>query len=106
MGERKTIWNQFVERRAEWIGGILEEMESGFPETSQAVTTITDICLEPNGGSLFFWVKGEDFNCGFDVGHGGVGAGEDGWITFYGFGGHKWRIKKKEDRDDELQDGG
>lgn len=99
-GRDYPLWSQFVERKEQWIGGILEDSGDsmdrvlGF-ETSR--TTITDITLEPNGDtSAFFSVGGADFSCGFDVGYGGITAGEPGWMTFSGYGGHSWRIKEAE----------
>ena len=59
-------------------------------------TKIIDITLEPNGkDSAFFSVIGENYACGFDVEVGGIIGGKEGWLTFSGYGGHKWRIKKK-----------
>ena len=97
-GKEYPLWSQFVERKDEWIGGKLvdsgdshDRMFSG--NESPASTKITDIQLIPNGKeSAYFQVVGEDFGCGFDVGLGGVVGGEDGWITFSGYGGHRWQI--------------
>lgn len=92
-GKEYPLWSQFVEKRNEWIGGILEDFE----DYGGSVTTIiTDITLKPNGeDSAFFCVEGKDFGCGFDVQHGGIGGRQkEGWLTFSGYGGHKWRIKK------------
>lgn len=88
-GKHYLLWSKFVERKNEWIGGILEDLD-GCPPTK-----ITDIELIPNGkDSAFFRVKGEDYDCGFDVKYGGVdGRGEKRWLTFSGYGGHFWRIK-------------
>ena len=48
--------------------------------------------------SAYFTVGGEEFSCGFDAHFGDIlGSGEKGWITFSGYGGHKWRIKEKGD---------
>lgn len=89
-GKEYPMWSQFVDKKADFIGRDLEDHDMGMI----AKTKVTDITLKPNGeDSAFFSVEGEDFGCGFDVGHGGIGAGEDGWITFYGYGGHTWRIK-------------
>ena len=105
-GKEYPLWSQFVERKEEWIGGTLQD----FGDTMDiamgyngGVTEITDITLEPNGkDSTFFSVHGKDFGCGFDVEVGGV-TGMDElahfdtglWLTFRGYGGHKWRIKRK-----------
>lgn len=99
-GKYYPMWSQFVERKREWIGGILEDFGDSIDKIimkkNSFSTEITDILLEPNGkDSAMFTVKGKDFDCGFDVGYGGISEGEDKWITFSGYGGHKWRIKAK-----------
>jgi len=100
-GKFYPLWSQFVDRKEEWIGGILQDLD-GFDvylaTDNQPITTIiTDIVLRPNGEtSAFFSVIGEDYSCGFSVAYGGIGGGqEEGWLTFSGYGGHKWRIKQK-----------
>lgn len=97
-GKKYSLWPQFVEKKADWIGGRLQELTSGFPETGFAETEITDIKFRPNGDdSAWFEVVGKDFGCGFDVRYGGViGGGVPGSITFSGYGGHTWRIHKPE----------
>ena len=99
-GKEYPMWNQFVGEQDKWIGGTLEEYGDSFDramELEMMATPITKIELRPNGEeSAFFEVHGKDFSCGFDVGHGGIQAGEEGWITFSGYGGHLWRIKSKE----------
>ena len=96
-GKQYPLWSQFVERKEEWIGGILEELEDSYPQIGDSgKTIITDIKLEPNGKeSACFSVDGEDFGCGGCTTVLGVTAGEEGWITFSGYGGHTWRIKQK-----------
>ena len=97
-GKQYPLWSQFVEGKDKFIGGILEDFgdpmdrHMGFKPMR---TEIVDIILQPNGKtSAFFSVTGKDFGCGFDVGVGGIyGGGEEGWITFSGYGGHEWRIK-------------
>lgn len=99
-GKFYPLWGQFVERKKEWIGGKLQDfgdtMDSvlGLPEIAE--TTITDIKLEPNGDdSAFFSVVGADYICGFDVKHGGIApVADQNWLTFSGYGGHKWRVMK------------
>lgn len=89
-GKVYPMWQQFIDMKDKFIGGVLEDHDMGM----YAKTKITDITLEPNGKtSAFFSVEGEDFGCGFDVEVGGIGSGDEGWVTFYGYGGHKWRIK-------------
>lgn len=100
-GKEYPLWSQFVERKEEWIGGTLQD----FGDTMDIamgydgkVTKIIDIALERNGKeSAFFTVHGKHFDCGFDVQVGGItGDGPSPpWLTFRGYGGHKWRIKRK-----------
>ena len=97
-GKFYPLWSQFVDRKEEWIGGILQDFDNWFPDDRGNITTIKDITLKPNGeDSAFFSVIGEAFSCGFDVQYGGIpGGGEITWLTFSGYGGHTWRIKQKE----------
>jgi hypothetical protein len=93
-GREYPLWSQFVHRKAEWIGGRLQDLDMGVCEE----TEITDIELEPNGAdSACFLVSGPEWGCGFDVKHGGITAGEAGWLTFSGYGGHTWRIQKRDE---------
>jgi hypothetical protein len=98
-GREYPLWTEFVERKEQFIGGVLEDFGDPmdrriFPDRFPMRTTITDITLKPNGtDSAFFEVVGADWGCGFDAEVGGVSAGEKGWITFTGYMGHKWRIK-------------
>ena len=91
-GKYYPLWSQFVERQAEWIGGVLQDRDMGLVTE----TVITGIELRPNGSdSAFFSVNGKDFNCGFDVKYGGIfGESDPIWSGFFGYGGHSWRIKK------------
>lgn len=96
-GKRYSLWPQFVEKKAQYIGGILEDVNDG-PEPAQ--TEITDIRFEANGDtSAAFHVDGKEFGCGCDVQHLVVDPqhGGDGWIAFSGYGGHLWRIKARDD---------
>lgn len=96
-GKIYPLWSQFVERKKEWIGGRLESFENG----EWHKTVVADIQLLPNGkDSAMFIVGGKDFTCSFDVSVGGVMAGEEGWITFCGYGGHEWRIRQTEASND------
>ena len=101
-GKSYPLWSQFVERKSEWVGGILQDKGDNMDRTLGLTnggwisTKITDISLKPNGkDSAMFEVEGRDFSCGFDTQYGGISAGENGWITFNGYGGHEWRIKKE-----------
>jgi len=100
-GKFYSLWGQFVEKQDEFVGGTLQDngdsMDKAIFGNVSITTTITGIELTPNGDdSAFFSVKGKDFSCGFDVKYGGVIGGEEGWITFSGYSGHTWRIKKNE----------
>lgn len=101
-GKEYPLWSQFVERKEEWIGGTLEDFgdsmdRSMFGGDAHNTTIIKDITLRPNGEiHAFFSVDGKDFGCGFSTSVGGITKGDEGWITFMGYGGHTWRIKKPE----------
>ena len=93
-GREYPLWSQFVHRKAEWIGGRLQDLDMG--EVNE--TKITDVILHENGkDSAWFEVRGDGWGCGFDVQYGGVTGGKPDWLTFCGYGGHTWRIQKKGD---------
>lgn len=102
-GKTYLLWGQFVNLQDKWIGGTLEDSGDAFDramEVGKLTTEIMGIELRPNGEtSAFFEVQGKDFGCGFDVENGGIRAGDEGWITFSGYGGHIWRIKEKLEAD-------
>ena len=80
-------------RKQSGIGGTLEDLDE-----PGETTTITDIYFQPNGtDSAAFGVEGADYGCGGDVRFLAVdpATGGNGWIGFIGYGGHRWRIKKK-----------
>lgn len=99
-GRTYPLWGQFIDRKEEWIGGTLEDFgdpmdrRMGYKGT---VATITDITLTPNGeDSAFFGVHTDEGTFGFDVSVGGIGGDQEKpWLTFSGYGGHKFRIQKK-----------
>jgi len=95
-GKVYPFWSQFVDKSNEFKGGVLEDQGDSMDRRigfKPSQTIIVLIQLRPNGkDSAFFEVIGQDFTCGFDVQHGGVSAGDPGWITFSGYGGHLWRI--------------
>lgn len=102
-GRTYPLWEQFVERQSEWVGGTLQDFGDlmdraiGLSDPNGISTKILGIELFANGKeSAFFNVIGKDFDCGFDTESGGIGTGEEGWITFHGYGGHTWRIKQPE----------
>ena len=61
-GKHYPMWGQFVERKNEFIGGLLQEIyDCGFPIAEVPQTKILDIELIPNGEeSAFFRVIGKD----------------------------------------------
>jgi len=89
-GKVYPMWQQFVQRQDEWIGGVLEDISL----MRFLTTEITGIILRPNGDdSAWFEITGKDFSCGSDVQHLGVTAGEKGWITLSGYM-HTFRFKQ------------
>jgi hypothetical protein len=88
------MWAEIVERKQEWVGGILEDREEGYDPIQ---TEITDISLSPNGEDSAFFLKstGRILTVGFDVHVGGVIGGEKGWLTFASIYGGKFRIQQK-----------
>ena len=100
-GRTYPLWSQFVERKKEWIGGVLEETSGDHMDKILGLavggsTEIIDIELRPNGKeTAFFEIVGKEFSCGFSTEVGGIIAGEEGFITFSGYGGHTFRIKKR-----------
>lgn len=101
-GKYYPLWSQFIEKKKFFIGGELKDYGDDFDraiyklaEEADITTTILDIRLKPNGdSSAFFEIIGKDFSCGFDVRHGGIIPGKEGWTTFGGFGGQKFAIKE------------
>ena len=69
MSKRKTIWEQLVEKKAEFIGGVLSEHDSIMGTEK---TIITDIKFDQDGNSCWFGIEGEDFSCGFNTKYGGI----------------------------------
>lgn len=103
-GKHYPMWQQFIDKKEEWIGGklidrgdIFDVMHGMADPDDPAVTVIKDIRLKPNGkDGAFFQVEGEDFTCGGSVEYLGISGGievENG-ICLAGYGGHKWIIQK------------
>jgi hypothetical protein len=96
-GRYYPMWQGIIDKKQTFIGGIIQDfgdsMDRKIFGEGGVKTIITDITLEPNGeDSAYFSVNGKDFSCGGDVEHLGITAGEEGWLTFSGYGGHSWRI--------------
>jgi hypothetical protein len=94
-GKTYPLWSKFVTRKADWIGGVLEDLDpDALPDNK---TIITDITLTPNGtDSAKFEIEGPAWGCGADVKFLGIiGAmATDNSITFEGYGGHRWKMTK------------
>jgi len=102
-GKFYPLWSQFVERKDEWIGGLLEDSDDDIDRQIEAsdgsfnATQIVDIRLLPNGkDSALFQVDGVDFDCSYDVKYLSIVDSAEGYITFSGYEGHTWRIKQKQ----------
>lgn len=101
-GRKYPLWSQFVEGKADWIGGILKDhgdsMDRAIGLEESPENKILDIILKENGpDSAWFEVVGEEYSCGFDVKYGGVSGAHahvPGRINFSGYGGHSWWIQK------------
>jgi len=104
-GRAYPLWSQFVQDPA-WIGGDLQDLDL---DSGCAMTKIVRISLEPNGhDSAVFSVDGPKWGCGCDVRYLGVDCHPTkddeagGWIAFIGYGGHKWRIRKPQQKEQNL----
>jgi hypothetical protein len=100
-GKVYPFWSQLVEKKDQFIGCELEDLGDSmdraiFGSDANKKTVVTDVILRENGNdSAWFNITGKDFSCGFDVRCGGITAGNEGYITFSGYGGHIFRIKTK-----------
>ena len=98
-GKVYPMWQQFVHRKEEWIGGTLREANGILGDAGSPDTEILDIRLEPSGAtSAIFRVVGKRYECASDVEFLGVTGQEigDGFLAFSGYGGHLWGIKQKQ----------
>lgn len=100
-GKEYPMWGQFVDQKKEWVGGTLRDIGDSMDRGcgfAPGETEIVDITLTPNGtDSAYFEISGKDFACGLDVRHGGLSGSENlggGYLSFSGYGGHIWGIKK------------
>lgn len=84
-GKHYPMWSQFVEKKAQWIGGKLIDHDMGLDEE----TEITDIVLRENGEtSAWFDIVGKDFSWGGDVEFIGIGSPRlPEATTIYGYAG-------------------
>jgi hypothetical protein len=97
-GKIYPLWSQFIERKNEWIGGKLHDLECD-------PTELLDIQLNPNGeDSAYFLIKGKDYDCGFDVSCGGIAPGNGAGLTFSGMYGLNFKIYKANEEINEYED--
>jgi hypothetical protein len=99
-GRVYPMWQQFVHRKDEWIGGILQDLDDD-PLLGGATcppTEITDVVLRENGSdSAWFEFSGKDYACGFDISVGGIGAPIGDELTLYGYGSMRFSVMRKKD---------
>ena len=92
-GREYPMWGQFVENKENFIGQEVQNIDMGM--TSSMI--VTDIRLEPNGeDSAKFVIEGDTNTWFSDIHYIGIGAGEEGWITFSTTYVGDFRIKNKE----------
>lgn len=83
------LWQQFVDRQDEWIGGILTDEDAG------ESTTIKSIHIDREDTYDAFRVEGDGWGCAFNVEFGGVvPSGMKNTIRFYAAGGMSFTITK------------
>jgi hypothetical protein len=71
-GKVYPMWQQFVDKKSEWVGGSLINVDKIM---GSAETVITDVRLVPNGKeSAMIEFVGEDFTCSCDVRYCGIGG--------------------------------
>jgi hypothetical protein len=99
-GKYYPLWSQFIEKKQEWIGGVLFD-EGDYMGRLLGMkleeTEIVDIALTPNGKkSAYFEIVGKKYSCGFDVERGGISGNQFGepWLEFSSLDGIDFRIKK------------
>lgn len=94
-GKTYPMWGQFVEKKAEWIGGELQEFDNVMGEAP--VTEIIDVTLNASGeDSAIISFHGKDYSCGYDVKYCGIaGEGRPGWLTISSQWGDRFQIRKK-----------
>ncbi len=95
------LWDQFVENKSEWIGGLLTDHDSMMGDSS---TIIEDISIEQIGSDWAFCIGGKDFDCDFNVKFGGIAPRGDKKIElsekikpslkFWSYGGVSFTIEK------------
>ncbi len=94
-GKRYPMWESFVHGKDKFIGRVLTDTDSDpLLQEPSPPTKLIDIKLEPNGqGSAWIEFVGEDYSCGYDVGHCGIRADGD-TLHIHGYGGMGCKIEK------------
>lgn len=87
------LWSQFVEKKNDFIGGILE---SPARHSNNTITTIiTDITLSKSCyDSYIFTIEGRGFSSFLNTAQGKIVNKEPGWTIFYDGQGGECKIKK------------
>ena len=101
-GKIYPMWQQFVQKKDEWIKGTLTDLGDKFDKMFYPAgefpmeTIITDITLtmgSPDSAILIF--HGKDFDCGSDSQYLCIIPDKDcEGLKFGGFAGHEWIISK------------
>lgn len=100
MNEINSDITDLVMNKKKFIGGVLEVFPDAFDDILEdnpegKTTKIKDIVLDLKTSNVGkFDVIGKDFECGFNIDQGGTTKGEEGWITFFGYGDTSFRIKE------------
>ncbi len=95
----KEICEELVKNKDEWINHILiDECDNidravGLVVEESYKTIIKNIDIQDG---YYFRVIGEDFYCGTNFEYLSIVQKSDNLFIFYGYGGHKWAIQKKE----------
>ena len=94
-------WMNLVERQAEYINGIMEaqspiDTKMGIEPKTTRIRSIE--LLEPHENTTMFIVRGESFDCGITVPGGKIEESGE-WVTFSGWAGNAWKIKKSINND-------
>lgn len=98
-GKIYPMWQQFVQKKDEWIGGVLQDRDNDpfLGGVTIGPTVITDVVLRENGkDSAWFEFSGKDYSCGFDVKYGGIGGNQPGndVLRIQGYGSMAFDVSK------------
>lgn len=92
------MWSQFVERKNEWVGGKMFEVDSVMGATP--MTEIVNIELVPNGPeSAMICIRGIDYDCCADVQYCGIGGTDQlqpGFLAIFTQFGSTYYIQQRQ----------